>query len=107
MKSEIHPSYQKVKVTCACGASFQVGSTSQTDMTVEICSACHPFYTGQQKLVETGRLDRYKQRLAAFEKLKKTEAPAANSQEGAAQPEKSEKKTSNAEVLAAAKKVAK
>ena len=61
MKKDIHPKYYKdAKVTCACGNSFATGST-QKEIQVEICSACHPFYTGQTKLVDTaGRVDRFK-----------------------------------------------
>lgn len=55
MKKDIHPKYHdKVTVTCACGASFVTGSTD-ADLKTELCSACHPFYTGKQKLVDTAR----------------------------------------------------
>lgn len=72
MKKDIHPKYFKnAKVTCACGASFEVGSTKE-EIHMEICSACHPFYTGTQKLVDTaGRVDRFKARLEKTAKLKK------------------------------------
>jgi len=65
MKADIHPTYHpKTKVTCACGNSFTVGSTKDT-LDVSICSACHPFYTGTEKIVDTrGRVDRFKKRLA-------------------------------------------
>ncbi len=61
MKKEIHPKYYKnAKVTCACGNSFSTGS-SQKEIQVEICSSCHPFYTGKSKLIDTaGRVDRFK-----------------------------------------------
>ncbi|MEE2803552.1 MAG: 50S ribosomal protein L31 [Pseudomonadota bacterium] len=63
MKPEIHPSYNEIKVTCACGNSFETQSTLSGDLSVEICSACHPFYTGQQKIVDTaGRVGRFKQK---------------------------------------------
>ncbi|MDP3986085.1 MAG: 50S ribosomal protein L31 [Candidatus Veblenbacteria bacterium] len=63
MKANTHPTYYpKATVTCACGNSFNVGSTVQ-DMRVEICSACHPFFTGKQKLMDSaGRVDRFKRR---------------------------------------------
>jgi len=62
MKDGIHPKYQKATVTCACGNTFETGST-KGDIRVEICSNCHPFYTGKQKLVDTGgRVDRFKKR---------------------------------------------
>ena len=55
MKKDIHPTYQKdAKVSCACGNSFTVGST-MPEIKVELCSACHPFYTGKQKIVDTAR----------------------------------------------------
>ena len=62
MKEGIHPKYQKCKVYCACGETFETGSTKK-EMRVEICSKCHPFFTGKQKLVDTGgRVDRFKRR---------------------------------------------
>ena len=61
MKSEIHPAYETTKVTCACGNSFDTRSTLSSDLSVEVCSACHPFYTGQQKLIDTaGRVGKFK-----------------------------------------------
>jgi len=62
MKEGIHPKYQLTTVKCACGNTFTTGSTKGS-ISVEICSACHPFYTGKQKLVDTGgRVDRFKKR---------------------------------------------
>ena len=63
MKTATHPTYhEKAKVTCACGNTFQVGSTSER-ISVEICSNCHPFYTGKQKLVDTAkRVDKFQER---------------------------------------------
>ena len=62
MKKEIHPEYKEIKVTCSCGNKFATKSTGK-DLNIEICSACHPFYTGQQKIVDTaGRVDRFKQK---------------------------------------------
>lgn len=68
MKKDIHPQYfDQALVTCACGNTFTVGSTLK-DINVEICSACHPFYTGKQKLLDTAhRVDKFKKRLAAKE----------------------------------------
>lgn len=65
MKADIHPAYHaKAKVSCACGNAFTVGSTRES-LHVSICSACHPFYTGTEKIVDTrGRVDRFKKRLA-------------------------------------------
>ena len=62
MKEGIHPNYKPATITCACGAVKKTGSTKQ-DIHVEVCSKCHPFYTGRQKLVDTGgRVDRFKKR---------------------------------------------
>ena len=63
MKPGIHPEYTEITVTCACGETFQTRSTKKGDLHVEICSACHPFFTGKQKLVDTaGRVDRFNKR---------------------------------------------
>ena len=65
MKQEIHPNYQEINVVCACGHSFKTRSTLGGDLHVEICSDCHPFFTGKQKLVDTaGRVDRFNKRYA-------------------------------------------
>ena len=62
MKEGIHPNYRVTTVKCACGNEFQVGSTKE-NIRVEICNQCHPFYTGKQKLVDTGgRVDRFTKR---------------------------------------------
>ena len=62
MKEGIHPKYQKATVTCVCGNTFVTGST-KPELRVEICSKCHPFFTGKQKLVDAGgRVDRFKKR---------------------------------------------
>ena len=74
MKSDIHPEYHVVTVTCACGASFQTRSTKSIDQ-VDICSECHPFYTGKQKLVDTaGRVERFRKKYAKAGKGDKAEA---------------------------------
>ncbi|EMB21913.1 50S ribosomal protein L31 [Treponema denticola] len=62
MKKDIHPKYEETTVTCACGNVINTRSTAK-DIKVEICSQCHPFFTGKQKLVDTaGRIDRFKKR---------------------------------------------
>lgn len=62
MKLEIHPTYNKATVTCACGNEFESGSTKES-IRVEICSECHPFYTGRQKFADAGgRVDRFKKK---------------------------------------------
>lgn len=63
MKTAVHPEYKTLKVTCACGNSFETRSTLGQDLQVEICSQCHPFYTGQQKIVDTaGRVGRFREK---------------------------------------------
>ncbi|KKT77584.1 MAG: 50S ribosomal protein L31 [Parcubacteria group bacterium GW2011_GWF2_44_8] len=71
MKQDTHPKYnEKSTIKCACGATFAAGST-QESISVEICSQCHPFFTGKQKLVDTaGRVDKFKARMQASAKLK-------------------------------------
>jgi len=65
MKAEIHPTYEPVKVTCACGTTFTTRST-KGDISVDVCSACHPFYTGKQRLMDTqGRIDRFRRKYGA------------------------------------------
>ncbi len=62
MKDGIHPKYEKCVVTCACGNTFETRSTSPT-MHLDVCSACHPFYTGKQRLMDTGgRVERFRRR---------------------------------------------
>lgn len=72
MKKEIHPIYYPhAKVTCACGNVFTVGST-RASLEVEICSQCHPFYTGKEKLVDiAGRVEKFKKRLAKKEAMQR------------------------------------
>jgi len=60
MKADIHPKYEKVVVTCACGNTFETRSTLPNEIRTEICSACHPFFTGKQKLMDTeGRVEKF------------------------------------------------
>jgi large subunit ribosomal protein L31 len=62
MKKDIHPKYHKVMVSCACGNQFETSSTKK-DIRLEICSACHPFFTGKQKLIDTaGRIERFQKK---------------------------------------------
>ncbi len=65
MKKQIHPEYfEKAKISCACGATYDVGSTKE-EISVELCAACHPFYTGAQKIVDTARrVEKFKARAA-------------------------------------------
>lgn len=63
MKAEIHPDYNEIQVTCSCGESFQTRSTLSGDLAVEVCSKCHPFYSGKQKMVDTGgRVDKFRKK---------------------------------------------
>ncbi len=72
----IHPKYADTVVRCACGNNFQTRSTHKGDIVLEICSACHPFFTGKQKLVDTaGRIERFRRKFAATD-AKKAEAGA-------------------------------
>lgn len=76
MKAKIHPKYNAgVEVKCACGNTFKVGSTAEK-INVEICSECHPFYTGKEKLVDsTGRVDRFKRRMKKTSAMKAAQKP--------------------------------
>jgi large subunit ribosomal protein L31 len=64
MKADIHPGYQEITVTCSCGNSFKTKSAlAKPTLSVEVCSECHPFYTGTQKIVDTaGRIDKFRQK---------------------------------------------
>ena len=63
MKAGIHPEYSEITVTCACGESFKTRSTKKDDLHVEICSACHPFFTGKMKFVDTtGRVEKFQRK---------------------------------------------
>ena len=77
MKPKIHPKYDECKVTCGCGETFTTRSTI-SEMRVDICSACHPFYTGRQKFVDTaGRIEKFNRKFAGFDATaKKAEASA-------------------------------
>jgi large subunit ribosomal protein L31 len=66
MKAGIHPAYEAVNVICACGHKFPTRSTHKGDIRVEICSSCHPFFTGKQKLIDTaGRIERFEKKFAS------------------------------------------
>ena len=79
MKADIHPKYYKdAKVTCVCGNEFTTGSTLP-EIKLDICSACHPFYTGKQKLVDVeGRVQRFQKKYAKFNKQKQAKAQEQN-----------------------------
>lgn len=68
MREGIHPEYKQINVVCGCGNEFVTGSTLADDLHVEICSECHPFYTGKQKLIDTaGRVEKFRRRYASTE----------------------------------------
>ncbi|EKE80891.1 50S ribosomal protein L31 [Idiomarina xiamenensis] len=67
MKQGIHPKYEAIQVTCSCGHSFETRSTRTEDLHVDVCSECHPFYTGKQRVMDTGgRVDKFKKRFGAI-----------------------------------------
>ena len=66
MKPSIHPEYNEIKVSCSCGNTFQTRSTLGQDLSLEVCSSCHPFYTGKQKIVDTaGRVNKFRKKYAS------------------------------------------
>src|SRR5213083_2416777 len=74
MKADIHPKYSEIDVTCSCGVTFKTRSTINKPLHVEVCSSCHPFYTGKQKIVDTaGRVEKFRQRYG-----QKTTTPSAS-----------------------------
>jgi large subunit ribosomal protein L31 len=80
MKERIHPQYHQATVTCACGTTFQVGST-QEELFVEVCSNCHPFYTGEEALVDTaGRVEKFRQRMEKKEAIQRNKEEAREAQ---------------------------
>ena len=75
MKAGIHPQYDELNVVCACGNTFRTRSTHKGDIRVEICSSCHPFFTGRQRVVDTeGRVDRFQKK---YQKAREMQAAAA------------------------------
>ena len=63
MKPDTHPEYKEINVSCSCGNTFKTRSTLGEDLHLEVCSACHPFYTGQQKIMDTaGRVDKFRRK---------------------------------------------
>ncbi len=78
MNPEIHPEYKTIKVTCSCGSVFETRSTLGQELQIEVCSECHPFFTGKQKLVDTaGRVEKFKNKYGA----PKNEPEAAKAEE--------------------------
>ncbi|GAB4229886.1 MAG: 50S ribosomal protein L31 [Acidobacteriota bacterium] len=74
MKPDIHPKYDVVHVSCACGASWETRSTRSGELRLEICSSCHPFFTGKQKFVDTaGRVERFQRKFGSLLKTKNSQ----------------------------------
>ena len=79
MKAGIHPAYNELNVICACGNVFKTRSTHKSDIRVEICSNCHPFFTGRQKLIDTaGRVDKFEKKYQKSRAAKGKGAPVAS-----------------------------
>ena len=107
MRAGIHPEYTTSKIVCLCGNSIETRSTGAEEIHIEICSACHPFYTGQQKIVDTaGRVERFKRRYDAKSATKTESAKESVAAEKPAAVKKpaAPKKTAAAKKPAAAKK---
>ena len=72
MKKDIHPQFNEIEVSCSCGNNFKTFSTLKDSLSIEICSECHPFYTGQQKMIDTeGRVDGFMKKFGSFSKMAK------------------------------------
>jgi large subunit ribosomal protein L31 len=81
MKAGIHPEYKVIAVTCTCGNKFETRSTIGQDLQVEVCSNCHPFYTGKQKIVDTGgRVDKFRKKYAVAAKAETAKAETAKAE---------------------------
>jgi len=77
MKAEIHPDYKEINVICSCGNKFTTKSVLGRELHVEVCSACHPFYTGKQKIIDTaGRVEKFRQRYSKTAAAPKSAAKA-------------------------------
>lgn len=92
MKSGIHPNYKIVNVACVCGNTFQTGTTKMQDIRTEICAACHPFFTGTQKIVDTeGRVDRFMKKFESQNKALAARAAQSANRPAAAAPAATDK----------------
>jgi len=82
MQAGIHPEYSQIKVSCSCGHQFVTGSALGSDLSVEVCNECHPFYTGKQKIVDTaGRVDKFAKKFGGFSLNKNQEDNDAKDKE--------------------------
>ena len=78
MKQDLHPEYNEITVTCSCGNTFATRSTAGKNLSLDVCSKCHPFYTGKQKIVDTaGRVDKFKQKYSRRDSSKGSAQPPA------------------------------
>ncbi len=85
MKPEIHPKYEPATITCACGAKYETRSTAGS-FAVDVCAACHPFYTGRQKMMDTaGRVERFKKKYANVQRKPKGKKAEAKTEEKASE----------------------
>jgi large subunit ribosomal protein L31 len=76
MKSDIHPEYNEIEVTCSCGNTYKMQSTMKKALHIEVCSACHPFYTGKQKIIDTaGRVEKFNRKYGAKAKIASRAVP--------------------------------
>jgi len=92
MKEKIHPKSDDIKITCTCGAVIETTSTLCKDFTIELCSKCHPFFTGKQRIVDsTGRVERFQKRYAKFTETAKA-APSKEETKPAAETKTTEEK---------------
>ena len=74
MRESVHPEYTKITATCSCGNVMLINSTLKEDLNLDVCSSCHPFYTGKQKLVDTsGRVEKFEKRFGKKDKVNKTQ----------------------------------
>ena len=81
MKEAIHPKYESITISCACGHKFKTGSTLCKDLHVEVCAKCHPFYTGNQKILDTaGRVDKFKKKFGLAGAAKPLDAQLSDAQ---------------------------
>lgn len=93
MQESIHPDYKEIKATCSCGNVIEIKSTLAEDLQLDVCSDCHPFYTGKQKLVDTGgRVDKFRKRFG--NKTKAAPAADAPAEEAVAEEAPAEEETS-------------
>ena len=103
MKQDIHPTYYQANVTCACGNAFVTGSTRETIVT-EICSKCHPFYTGKQNLVDTAhRVEKYEQKVEKLAKISGGKKLVSKKEKRAAKDSEGKTKSAKADARAALK----